>query len=63
MQTYKLYFAVILKASLSLKITGILFPPTALKKKMFAQNKEVQEMARNNFIMMNLRDMASIIFS
>lgn len=31
----------------------IKFSPTALKK-VFAQNKEIQEMAQNNFIMLNL---------
>lgn len=30
-----------------------MFSPTALKK-VFAQNKEIQEMAQNNFIMLNL---------
>ncbi|XP_023588041.1 anterior gradient protein 3 [Trichechus manatus latirostris] len=37
----------------SLKLTGIMFSSTALKK-VFAQNEEIQEMAQNNFIMLNL---------
>ena len=36
-----------------MKLTDIMFSPTALKK-VFAQNKEIQEMAQNNFIMLNL---------
>lgn len=48
-----LFYYVLLKASLSLKLTGVMFSPTALKK-VFAQDKEIQEMAQNNFIMLNL---------
>ena len=36
-----------------MNLTGIISFPTALKK-VFAQNKEIQEMAQNNFIMLNL---------
>ena len=35
------------------KLTDILFSLTALKKE-FAKNEEIQEMAQNSFIMLNL---------
>lgn len=55
----------ILKVSLSLKLTGVhvMLSPTALKT-VFAQNEEIQEMAQNNFIMLNLMvlDLYNVFF-
>lgn len=55
----------ILKMSLSLKLTGVhvMLSPTALKT-VFAQNEEIQEMAQNNFIMLNLMvlDLYNVFF-
>lgn len=39
--------------SWSFKLTDILFSLTALKKE-FAKNEEIQEMAQDGFIMLNL---------
>lgn len=46
-------FDTILRMSWPLTLTDILFSPTALKKE-FAKNEEIQEMAQDGFIMLNL---------